>query len=232
MLPFALVLALGPLGCGRGGPAQAERVAEIAERVGTGVIVVRGRGVDLIHVFDASGENKITFTGTDNAHIEVPVGVCVLDVNNTRMKVTVPADGEVAVQLGSVTVAGAGQDLYELYDASGEHKLQFKSTGGPMEVLAGDYLAALNRRTQPVSVRAGEHKTLAAGRLLVTGEENGLFEVYHADYPEKLDFRSLNGEIELFPGAYAVTSGGNRATVEIRAGEQIVLAFTNAPPVP
>ena len=95
--------------------------------VGNGTLRVLGKGKDLFEVFDETGKNKISFTRTGKT-LEVPAGPCVVALNGIRKQVVIKPGEQTALQAGILRVAGIGKDLYEIHDATGTKKLNFKRT--------------------------------------------------------------------------------------------------------
>jgi len=63
-------------------------------------------------------------------------------------------------QGSSLVISGKGQDLYYVYDASGQKKLSLKRTGQMTELLPGTYQVELNKNRVTVQVRAKENTGL------------------------------------------------------------------------
>jgi hypothetical protein len=185
-------------------------------------VVVLGTGQDLYYVFDAKGEQKIDFTGT-NKEIVLPPGTYTVSLHNIRQTVDAVAGQKVALESGTLVVTGIGQDLYSVYDSTGKEKLDFKKTNREIELFPGTYQVSLNNIQQIVGVQAGSKEIVEAGVLDVLGEGNDLFYVYDATGEKKLDFRSVNGKIELLPGQYIVVVKDNKYTAQVEANKKVTI---------
>ena len=63
---------------------------------------------------------------------------------------------------GTLQVSGKGLDLYSVFDATGENKINFTRTGKPIEVPAGPCIVALNGIRKQQTVKPGERNRLVA----------------------------------------------------------------------
>ncbi len=106
--------------------------------IGTGSILVTGSGKALYAAYEATGQQKLDFTRTNRA-IELLSGTYQIELCGTRRVVTVETGRETVVETATVTVSGPGNNLYEVYDATGEKKLEFTYTNKPVELLPGIY---------------------------------------------------------------------------------------------
>ena len=195
------------------------RQATAGQSTEKGTLVVAGTGHNQCEVRDAAGKEWVNSLRTSN-EIALPPGTYTLILNGARKTVTVPPGGKVTAAAGSLAVLGTGNDLYDVYDASGKNKLQFGDTNGEFELFPGDYTVCLNHTPRRVTVAVGRKTTLQAGVLFVAGEGKNLYHVYDAAGAKKLDFKFVNGETELFPGEYVVVVGKHRSKVTIAAGQR------------
>jgi len=119
-----------------------------------------------------------------------------------------------------IGVGGTGEDLYYVFDESGENKLAFTGTNKKIEIFEGSYVLTLNGSTATASVRPGEETVVGAGSLVVSGDEKMLYEVYDEAGETNLNFKHVGGAMELFPGSYTVVCGGGKTTAVVKAGER------------
>jgi hypothetical protein len=206
--------------CGRGDTAQTTSSTD--KSAAPCSVVVSGTGHDLYYVFDAKGEQKINFTGT-NKEIALPPGTYTVSLHNIRKTVDAAAGQKVVLKSGTLVVTGIGQDLYSVYDSTGEEKLDFKKTNSEIELFPGTYVVSLCGTQQTVKVQAGTKEIVEAGVLEVLGEGNDLFYVYDATGENKLDFRGVNGKIELLPGQYVVVVKDNKFTAQVEANKKVTI---------
>ena len=170
-------------------------------------------------MFDEAGQKKLGFTHTGNA-LEVPPGSYTVVLNNTRKKATVAEDQETVLSAGTLVVAGSGKDLYEVYDETGSHKLNFKYTNREMEFFDGAYVLRLNNSTSNASVHAGDKTIVEAGTVIVPGDGQDLYEVYDEPGTNKLSFTATGKALELFPGTYTVVCKQKKHTVVVKAKQE------------
>ncbi len=168
-----------------------------------GTIQVAGDGADLYYVFDEAGEKKVGFTKT-GAPLTLPPGTYTVSLSNSRKKVKVEAGGKTVLACGTLVVNGVGTSLYEVFDETGKHKLDFKFTNGKTELLEGSYVLKLTNSSKKVAVRAGKETVVEAGRLTVAGDGKDLYEVYDQTGKAKLGFTATGKVMELLPGTYTV----------------------------
>jgi hypothetical protein len=184
-----------------------------------GTIMVAGNGADLYYVFDETGKQKVGFTKT-GAPLTLPPGTYTVSLNNVGKKVKVEAKGKTVIACGTLLVAGVGTSLYEVYDETGQHKLNFTYTNGKTELLEGSYVLKLTNSRKKVAVRAGEKMVVQAGRLTVEGDGKELYEVYDQAGKVKLDFTSTGKVMELFPGTYTVVYRQKKFPAVVKGKEQ------------
>lgn len=182
----------------------------------TGKLLVSGSGVDLFDIYDKFVQTKLNVLRT-GSEMDLREDDYVVAINGSRRQVHVKAGETTRLELGGVVVNGTGQDLYAVYNSTGQRRYQFKKTGQPIELFPGTYMVSVNNVMRRAKVRAGETAALAAGLLKVEGGE-GLYEVYDGAGEKKLDFRGVERPIELLPGDYVVRVGGQEHRVQIQAG--------------
>ena len=192
------------------------------EPEGEGALVVSGTGDDLYYVFDSTGHEKVGFTRT-NSEMPLPAGAYVVALNGTRQDATIQAQATTTLASGQILVSGIGQDLYRVFNASGQDKLGFTTTNKPFEVFPGAYVVSLNGARDTVVVEAGGQAVAEAGRIVVQGDGEQLYRVYDSTGERKLQFTSTGKEIELLPGDYVVVLGEDRWPATVTAGERTVV---------
>jgi outer membrane protein assembly factor BamB len=217
-----LIFGLNLLGTLSGRRDTAETTSPTEESANPASVVVAGTGNDLYYVFDATGEQKIDFTST-NEEIQLPPGTYTVSLQGIRQTVEAAAGQKVVLESGTLVLTGIGQDLYSVYDATGKEKLNFKTINGEIELFPGTYIVSLNGVRQTVKVQAGSKEIVEAGVLEVLGEENDLFYLYDATGKKKLDFRSVNGKIELLPRQYTVVVKDNKFTAQVEANKTVTI---------
>ena len=197
-------------------PASATRPAA------TGTLKVTGKGTDLIRVFGASADKPLVVASTGGA-VTVPAGPCTVELNKIRKKAEVAAGRETVVPAGTLAVTGLKKDLFEIWDQAGKTKLNFKYTGGEMELFEGTYVVRLNNSSQKAVVRNGERTVVETGSVTVAGTGRDLFYVFDESGKTKLGFTSVGKPMELLPGTYTVTCKGEKHRVVVVPGEGTVV---------
>lgn len=134
-----------------------------------------------------------------------------------------PTDTAEVVGTGTVLVVGIGEDLYDVFDATGENKLGFTHTGKELTVPAGKCTVVLNNTRQTVTVEPDQQTVVEAGAIAVSGTGQDLYAVWDAAREHKLSFKYTNGEIEVLEGSYVVVLNGSSAALSVAAGEKTVV---------
>lgn len=130
--------------------------------LGTGTLTVAGTGANMFRVFDTQGETRLAFKYT-NSQIELFEGSYVLKLNNSSHDLRLDVGDDAVIEAGSILVAGAGEDLYYVYDESGDRKLEFTSTGKALEIFPGTYTVVCKDKRFRVVVRAKEQAKVTLG---------------------------------------------------------------------
>lgn len=124
---------------------------------------------------------------------------------------------------GTLFVQGTGDDLYEVFDASGRNKVNFKSTNSEMELTAGRYVLFLNGAGAKVQIRSGRKLTVKLASVRIEGLGQDLYEVYGPKGERKLQFKSTNKTIELLAGRYIIRLNGWGQQVMLAEGQAYVV---------
>lgn len=120
-------------------------------------------------------------------------------------------------------VQGIGQDMYYVYDETGNKRIDFKKTNSAIGLAPGTYTIILNGVSKQVTIQKGEIPVVETGLLSVRGSGKDLFYVFDSSGQKKYDFRKTNGKIEMFPGLYMVFLNNVGRTVTVQAGKEAVL---------
>lgn len=118
---------------------------------------------------------------------------------------------------GSLLVTGQGKDLYYVFSAKDNRKIDFTSTGKTIVLPAGHYKITLHNAGPMVTVRENKETVVFTGILLVEGLGQNLYEVWDQEKETKLDFAYTGRKFEIFPGAYTVVLNGIQQKVTVRA---------------
>ena len=200
---------------------EAKTIPKTGEKV---PLMVQGIGQDMYYVYDKTGNKKIDFKKTNSA-IGLSPGIYTLILNGAGKHVTVEKGKVPVVETGLLSVNGAGEDLFYVFDSTGKKKYDFRKTNGKIEMFPGTYMVFLNNVGRTVTVKAGKETVLATGILSVEGPEKKLYYVYDSTGKKQLDFRMTEREIELFPDDYLIMLNQNKATGEVRADEKTTVHF-------
>lgn len=120
-------------------------------------------------------------------------------------------------------VQGIGQDMYYVYDETGNKKIDFKKTNSAIGLAPGTYTVILNGVSKHVTIQKGEVPVVETGILSVSGSGQDLFYVFDSAGQKKYDFRKTNGKIEMFPGSYMVFLNNVGRAVTVQTAEEAVL---------
>ena len=120
-------------------------------------------------------------------------------------------------------VQGIGQDMYYVYDETGNKKIDFKKTNSAIGLTPGTYTIILNGVSKHVTIQKGEVPVVETGILSVIGSGQDLFYVFDSSGKKKYGFRKTNGKIEMFPGSYMIFLNNVGRAVTVQAGEEAVL---------
>ena len=132
----------------------------------------------------------------------------------------VSQDSGTIVESAGLLVAGAGADIYSVYDASGKQLLGAKVTGASFELFPGNYVVQLHGVKRPVSVRERQQTKLTSGTLVVAGTGADAYSVYPALGKELLGATTTDHLFELFPGDYTVELHSVRKPATVRDGQK------------
>jgi len=124
---------------------------------------------------------------------------------------------------GTIFVEGTGDDLFEIFDASGRNKISFKSTNNEMELPAGRYIVFVSGAGAKVQIRSGRKLTVKLASVRIEGLGQDLYEVYGPKGERKLQFKNTNRTIELLAGTYVVKLNGWGQQVTLAAGQAYVV---------
>ena len=185
-------------------------------------LAVTGKGTDLYYVYDADGQKRLNFKSTGQITELLP-GTYQVALNDIWKRIDVKANQQTVVESGSLVVSGSGTDLYYVYDADGQKRLNFKSTGRITELLPGTYQVELNDIWKRIDVKANQQTVVESGSLVVSGSGADLYYVYDADGQKRLNFKSTGRITELLPGTYQVELNETRVTIQIKAKERTTL---------
>ncbi|MBN1341414.1 MAG: hypothetical protein JXQ73_01975 [Phycisphaerae bacterium] len=232
-MAVGLALAVGLVGCRRsdsepGGSSTGGNRATTTSPAGShtrgaGTLIVKGRGSDLYYAFKGDEKKPVGFAKT-GAPLSLPPGAYSVSLGNSRCEVRVAAGKETSLASGSIQVRGVGQDLFEVFDETGEKKLAFTTTNGRIELLEGAYVVKLNNSVHKTTVDAGQEVIIDAGAVTVEGEGKELFEVYDRPEGEKLGFAFAGKLIELLPGRYSVKFMKKDYTAVVKPREKTVIS--------
>jgi hypothetical protein len=125
-----------------------------------------------------------------------------------------------AFQVAGIVVAGTGQDLYYVFDASDQQQLATAFTNKPIELFPGNYTVVVNGVRQPVIVDAKRQTIVDAGRVVVAGIGQDLYYVFDAAGGKQLATAFTNRAIELLPGSYTVVLNNVRQKTTVAAKRQ------------
>jgi len=142
---------------------------------------------------------------------------------STTKDVQPAAGGSKAGGEGTLVVLGRGKDLYDVFDESGQNKINFTNTSKPLQVPAGSFVVILNGSRRPAVVKPGEETRLETGVLLVKGLGKDLYDVFDKTGQDKLHFTRTNQPTELFEGEYVVKMNNASTPASVRAGEETVV---------
>ncbi len=126
----------------------------------------------------------------------------------------------IKTEFGTLKVLGTGRDLYDVYDADGQVKLDYARTNQAIRLAPGTYQVSLQQVWLPVEVKAGEETVIGSGRIRVTGLGKALYAIYDHTGKRKIDFTRTNNEIELMAGTYFLELNGLRRSVTIETGAE------------
>ncbi|CAN5800816.1 MAG: toll/interleukin-1 receptor domain-containing protein [Gemmatimonadetes bacterium] len=115
-------------------------------------VVEQTESVDLPIAQRTGEENTIPSASVEAASASTAVP----QPERVGLSSTVAASGT----LGSVVVLGTGDDLYYIYDASGEKQLGYERTGNARELFPGNYLVEVSGVKRPVTVRPGQQSAV------------------------------------------------------------------------
>ncbi len=125
----------------------------------TGSVVVTGAGKDLYEVHDELGKRKLSFKSV-NGETELFEGTYLLKLNNSTRTASVRPGQKTTVAAGTLTVAGANKELYEVYDQAGKAKLSFTFTGTPTGLFPGTYTVMYQGKKRSAVVKANQQTTV------------------------------------------------------------------------
>jgi len=126
----------------------------------------------------------------------------------------------IETEFGTLKVLGTGRDLYDVYDADGQVKLDYARTNQAIRLAPGTYQVSLQQVWLPVEVKAGEKTVIGSGRIRVTGLGKALYAIYDHTGKRKIDFTRTNNEIELMAGTYFLELNGLRRSVKVETGAE------------
>lgn len=125
----------------------------------TGVLLVEGQGLNLYEVWNEERTKKLNYTSTGKGFEFFP-GTYTVILNNIPRKITVHARDTTLIATGRVSVTGNPDDLYYVFDRTGENQLQFTSVGKETELLSGKYIIQVNEEEKQVEITAGQVKKI------------------------------------------------------------------------
>ncbi len=200
-----------------------DAVVAPAEGEGPGMLLVSGSGKDLYDVFRSDDGSKVTTAGTNTA-VELEAGSYLVGLGGARQLVTVRAGETTRLGAGTLVVAGLGESLWAVFDATGAKKIDFTRTNKPVDLLEGSYLVELGGTRRPVVVRADEKTTVEAASLTVAGSSGSLYGVFDPTGTTKYAFTSVGRTVELLPGFYSVQVAERWfRNLELAAGQRLTL---------
>ncbi len=120
-----------------------------------------------------------------------------------------------------VHVKGDGSDWYTVHDAAGNTLLADARTGQAVFLPPGAYTLCLNNSRLLVMVTADQMRTVATGKIAVSGTGKDRYQVYDAAGKEIKISQRTNTEVELFPRAYTLYLHSAPLPVEVNGGERL-----------
>ncbi len=120
---------------------------------------------------------------------------------------------------GSLMVTASGNDIYTVFDATGDQRLESARTNTAVDLLPGFYRVTLGASSQLAKVRPGQQTIIGAGSLVVTGLGKDLYSVFDVTGEKKVDFTRTNRPMDLLEGSYLVELAGTRRITRVTAGE-------------
>ncbi len=129
-----------------------------SKEVQAGSLLVKGSGIDLYEIFDGNGREKMDFRHTGK-EIEIFPGTYQVFLHGVGRTVTVKAGSQETIGTGTLAVAGAGQELYSVYDENEKKKLDFRGVGREIELFPGTYVVLVQDKKYTGTVKA-EEKTV------------------------------------------------------------------------
>ena len=191
---------------------------------GEGSLLVTGHGKSMYYVYSKEDDQRINFKYTGKT-MTLPAGHYKVTLHNSGPVITIHGDEETVVHSGVLLVDGSSRNLYEVWDKTGEIKLNFTYTGKGFEFFPGTYTIVLNGVHQKVQVMANDTTRIPSGQLDVTGKSGKLYYVYDKTGTNKLQFTSMGKITELLPGTYLVKVDKQEQQVKILPDEVTTTEF-------
>lgn len=189
-----------------------------------GSLIVTASGNDAYTVFDRDTDERVESARTNTA-IALEPGYYRVELGGSFQVIRVRPGQRTTIGAGSVVVTGLGKGLYSVFDATGEHKVDFTRTNRAIDVLEGPYIVELAGTRRVVSIAAGEITSIAAAGVVVTGSSGSLYELYDPTGKNKYEFTRVGRPIEILPGFYSIKVGSHWIReIELLDGQQLELA--------
>lgn len=120
---------------------------------------------------------------------------------------------------GSLLVTGQGVDMYYVFGAKDNQKINFTYTGRTMNLPAGHYRVILNNTETLVTIRTNKKSEVHSGMLVIEGTGQNLYEIWDEKSEIKLDFRYTGRGSEFFSGIYTIILNGVHKKVTVFPGD-------------
>jgi len=186
-----------------------------------GTLEVRGATEEYYYVFDSAG-TQLTAARL-NAPKSLLAGDWSVKVNNTAVGVKVTAAETTRVETGTLTVQGATDEYYYVFDDKGTQLVAAK-LGRPVSLFPGGWQINVNNTKAGAKVAAAEIARVDTGTLTVNGSGNDYYYVLDSA-GQQLAASKINSPVALVAGDYTVRIGQQSKPASVAAGENTALAW-------
>lgn len=194
---------------------------QAAMEIKTGALEVRGTTEEYYYVFDSAGTQL--HAARLNASASLLAGDWTVKVNNTSVGAKVAAAETTRVETGTLSVQGATDEYYYVFDDKGTQLVAAK-LGRPVSLFPGEWQIKVNNTKAAAKVTAGELARVDTGTLTVNGTGNDYYYVLDSA-GQQLAASKINTPVALVAGDYTVRIGQQSKPTSVAAGQNTALAW-------